>query len=167
MIGDERLHQLDEPGGRTIGADALEADARALAQQEELVGETLGLGEAGIPAQIDDLVAMEPLVLGDDAARGMLRVGQLDGGIDEGAAALDPAQLEGGNVAQPGAQLSARVAGMSPRDRLPRRVEFARDLPQAGRDQLVLRREMAVELILLVAAASAIASTPTACRPWR
>src|SRR3984893_17706309 len=51
MIGNQRLEHFGEPRGEPLGSDTLGSDAGALPDQEDLVGETLGIGQPGIAAQ--------------------------------------------------------------------------------------------------------------------
>ena len=75
----------------------------------------------------------------------MVAVRQLDGGIDEGAAALGLGGLVGAKKAQPGEQLAHGIVEMRRRDAAMGGVHLGGKPAQAFGDQLVLRGEMAVE----------------------
>src|SRR5437764_6713465 len=109
---EQALGERVEARAGTLPADALQAHARALDEEEELVGKPLGLGIAGLAHQRDEPLALAALVRLDHAARRMARLGELDRGIGERAAA--PAALGGElrGAAQEIAQLRLRVAGM-------------------------------------------------------
>jgi hypothetical protein len=47
MIGDQALQHFGKPFGWALAADALHADARAFAEEEDLVREELGFRELG------------------------------------------------------------------------------------------------------------------------
>ena len=51
MIGNQRLEHFGEPRRKPLGSDALGSDAGALPDQENLIGETLRIGQPGIAAQ--------------------------------------------------------------------------------------------------------------------
>src|SRR5260221_13992888 len=76
VLGDEALQHVDEARGRTIGADALQADAGALAHQEHLVGQQLRLPEPRVAAEAHELLPVQRFLLVDEAPRRVLRVGQ-------------------------------------------------------------------------------------------
>ena len=142
---DAELQQADEARARAFGADALDADAGAFAEQEYLVGQQLGLGETGFPAEAYQLLPVQGLVFLDHAARRMILLRQFHRYIQKGAAALGEADLELADMAQPGQELAHGIAGMGPGILVPGRVEVRSELAQALGDQQVLRFEMAVE----------------------
>src|SRR3954451_2523555 len=85
---EELLGERVEPFARAARADALQGDARAFDEQEELVGEALRPGITRRTHQRDQALALAPLVRLDHAARRVPRLaGELDRGVGEGAAA--------------------------------------------------------------------------------
>ena len=61
MIGDQALQHFGKPFGWALAADALHADARAFAEEEDLVREELGFREPGLAAQRDEPLAKPAL----------------------------------------------------------------------------------------------------------
>src|SRR6185437_3693534 len=74
VIGDEAFEHRDEAHRRTLGAEALHADARAFAEEKHLVGEEIGLDEHRSLAKPDEPFAILRLVLLDDAAQNRERL---------------------------------------------------------------------------------------------
>src|ERR1700730_3018836 len=110
MIGNQRLEHSGEPQGKSFGSDTLGGNAGALAQQEDFVGETLGIGELGIAAQANKPFADRGFILADDTPRRMIRVRQLDRSVGECTAALGLVLLEVTDMAQPRKELAFRIA---------------------------------------------------------
>jgi hypothetical protein len=81
VIGNQSLDHFSEPRGKPFGSDTLGRDASALAYQEDLVSETLGVGESGIAAQANEPLAEFDFILPNDAPRRMVVVRQLDRSI--------------------------------------------------------------------------------------
>src|SRR5215470_6380308 len=75
MRGDQRLAHAHEPRAEAVRPHALRGDARAFDQQQEFVGQHLGLGEAGATAQRDEGIALAALELLDHGPRGVLLLG--------------------------------------------------------------------------------------------
>ena len=69
MIGDQELQHFGKPFSWALAADALHADARAFAEEEDLVREEFGFREPGLAAKRDEPLAEPALELLDDSAR--------------------------------------------------------------------------------------------------
>ena len=159
------LAHAREPATETIGAAALGADARALEEQEQFVREHLRFAQAGRLREPDEPRPDCGLVLLDHATGRMGFFRKLDGGIGERTTALVAVGDMLGHLAKPRTQLGQFVAGMKLLQLVPAGIGGLRRLPQIFGDQFVLGLEVTVEVILLVPAASAMASTPTALIP--
>ncbi len=120
-------------------------DARALEQQEQLVGQLIGLRVTGIAEQLHHAVALARLVVVDDLARRMLDLAHLHRGIGDGAATLAAVGQNFLAVAHPAIELRGRVAGVIARQSLPDFIAFLGELREVGGDQLVLGTEMAIK----------------------
>src|SRR5690349_15359692 len=88
---EQALGERVEARARALTPDALHAHARPFDEEEELVREPLRSGVARLAHERDEPLALPALVRLDHAARGMTRLGELDRGIGERAAA--PAAL--------------------------------------------------------------------------
>src|SRR5512138_1970468 len=117
---EERVGERIEARPRAGAPDALQADTRALDQQEQLVGDLLGLGIAGLAHQGDEALALPALVYFDHAPRRMAGLGELDRRVGERAAAAARLGGERRDALQEIAQLRLGVA----------RVRVARRLPE-------------------------------------
>src|SRR3954452_4778078 len=84
---EELLGERVEPFARAARADALQGDARAFDEKEELVRELLRLGVAGGAHPREEALALPALVCLDHAARRVPRLGELDGCVGKRAAA--------------------------------------------------------------------------------
>src|SRR5207249_2525950 len=142
---EQRFGERVEPGARPLAADALQADARALDQEEELVGDALGPGVSRLAHQGDQALALAALVRFDDPARRVLALGELDRRVGERAAAASGFGGELRHLPKEKAQLGIGVARMLRARRLPYPFTLGRELLQVGADQLVARAEMPVE----------------------
>src|SRR4051794_10156003 len=140
---EERLNERIQARPRPLASYALQADARPFDQQEKLVGDALRLEIAGRAHQRHKALALATLVCLDHAARRMARLGELDGGVGEGAAAAGAFEVR--NMLQEIAQLRPGAAGMRCARRVPERVAFAGELAKVRRHQLVLGGEMAIK----------------------
>ena len=145
MIGNQRLEHSGEPRGRSFGSDTLGGNAGALAQQENLVGETLGIGELGIAAQANKPFAERGFILADDTPRRMILVRQLDRSVGECTPALSLVLPEVTDMPQPGQELAFRIARVGGGERVPGCVEFPRELGETRGDQHILRGEVTIE----------------------
>src|SRR6266853_90658 len=69
MIGDQALQHFGKPFGWALAADALHADARAFAEEEDLVCEELGFRELGLAAERDEPLSETALEFLDHPSR--------------------------------------------------------------------------------------------------
>src|ERR671934_493022 len=134
-----------EPRAGALPSDALQADARAFHQEKELVGEALGLGVARGTHQRDQALALPALVRLDHPARRVARLGELDRGIGERAAAAAALDGELGGALEHEAQLRVGVARVRVSRFIPESFAFLGKLRKVRRDQLVLGGKMAIE----------------------
>src|SRR5688500_7512714 len=79
--GDQAFRHADKLRAGAFGSDALQADAGALEQQRQCIGEKLCLADAGIPTQADEAVALSLLEFLDYPTGRMVGLAQLDGGV--------------------------------------------------------------------------------------
>ena len=139
------LPPCDEFGARALAAGRLPADAGAVEQQREGVGQHFRLRDAGAAAQRRQAVALLDLQFLDQASRRMAVLGQFDRGIGEIAAPVVGRQA----LRRADRATTATAPAMSPGffalDVLPDRVGLRRDAAQIGDDQIVLRIEVPVE----------------------
>ena len=119
MRTDAGLAHAHETGARTFRANTLAAHPCTLDQQEQFIGQELGLRKASIAAQMHQALALRFLECLDYLTRRMLPVWQLNGGIRKRAAALVGCANVLCHELEPTAQLLARLAGMYLRQRLP------------------------------------------------
>jgi len=145
MIANQRLEHSCKPHGKSLGPDTLRRDAGALTEQEDFVGESLGIGELGSAAQANKPFAERRLMLADDTSRRMVLVRQLDRSVGERTTAVGLALLEVSDMAQPGQELAFGIARMGLGDHIPGSVEFLSELAKTGGDQHILLGEMAIE----------------------
>jgi len=145
VIANQRLEHSCKPHGKPFGSDTLRGDAGALTEQEDFVGETLGIGELGIPAQANKPLAERRLMLADDTSRRMVLVRQLDGSVGERTTAVGLVLLEVSDMAQPSQELAFRITRMGIGDHTPGSVKFLRELAETRGDQHILRGEVAIE----------------------
>ena len=140
-----------EGGGRPAGALGGVAvvldqggDDGALAEEHPLVGDLGGVREAGRLGQLVEVVAGAGLVGQDRPVGGVGRVGELDGGVDERAAAE---RLAAEPVSSTSNTASSRWVGSSAGCDLSREPgeEPVVQHVQTGGDQLVLGAEVTVE----------------------
>src|SRR5271155_1642976 len=144
MIGNQRLEHSGEPRGRSFGSDTLGGYAGALAQQENLVGETLGIGELSIAAQANKPFAERGFILADDTPRRMILVRQLDRSVGECTPAL-VGLLEVTDMPHPGQEQAFRIACVGGDERVPSSVEFLRERGETRSYQHILRGEVTIE----------------------
>src|SRR5712691_5025573 len=114
MIGDQALQHFGKPFGWALAADALHADARAFAEEEDLVREELGFRELGLAAERDEPFSETALEFLDHPSRRMVLIRELCGSVEKGATALRQIELPRAETAHPAEKLSPRVARMSP-----------------------------------------------------
>src|SRR5438270_7292511 len=62
MIGDQALQHFGKPFGWALAADALHADARAFAEEEDLVREELGFRELGAAGDYRDILQAAAII---------------------------------------------------------------------------------------------------------
>lgn len=124
--------------------DALPADAGALEEQRQRVGEQIGFCNSGVAAEPRKAVALFGLEFLDDESRRMIAPGKLDRYIGHVAAAAIVTDALGPNT-NPGMELCERVRRISLFDSAPDRVNLSFDLPQASDDKIILRAEVTIE----------------------
>src|SRR6185503_7201457 len=93
-----------------FAADALQADARPLDQQEQLFGDALRMQVSRLAAERDQAFALAALVGLHDLARRMPALGELDRGVGQRAAAAGRHGGELRHAPHQKAQLRVRVA---------------------------------------------------------
>src|SRR6266404_9043882 len=81
MIGDQALQHFGKPFGWALAADALYADARAFAEEEDLVREKLGFRELGLAAERDEPLSETALEFLDHPSRRMVLIRELCGSV--------------------------------------------------------------------------------------
>src|SRR6266851_2669801 len=96
MIGDQALQHFGKPFGWALAADALHADARAFAEEEDLVREELGFRELGLAAERDEPLSETALEFLDHPSRRMVLIRELCGSVEKGATALRQIELPRG-----------------------------------------------------------------------
>jgi hypothetical protein len=94
MGRDQRFEHFAEAPGGAVRPEALNAEASALAQQEELIGKKLGIPQPCLAAKLDDPVTTMALAFLDHPSGRMIGVRQFDRRIGKGAAALARIELE-------------------------------------------------------------------------
>src|SRR5271155_734867 len=142
---DQGLEHFGEAPGGAVGTKALNAEAGALAQQEQFVGKQLRIMQSRLAAEFDNPLAAAALECLDHAPGRMIGVRQFNRGIGEGAAALAPVELEFGKQAQALEQLLLWLVDMGLLDLGPARFKLSAVFAQAFGYQLVLGGEMTVE----------------------
>src|SRR5271168_2056371 len=85
-------------------------------------------------AQANKPFAERGFILADDTPRRMILVRQLDRSVGECTPALGLILLEVTDMAQPGQELSFRIARVGGGERIPGSVEFLRELDETGGD---------------------------------
>jgi hypothetical protein len=141
---DNRFADRDEVCARPLDADALAADAGAFQQQPQRVGEQIGFGDPGVPAEPGEAVALFRLEFLNDVSRRMIAFGELDRHIGHVAAAPIVANAFAANTNK-GMELRERVAGIILLESAPDRISLASHLVQTSNDQIILRAEVTIE----------------------
>src|SRR5438132_11260889 len=113
MIGDQALQHFGKPFGWALAADALHADARAFAEEEDLVREELGFRELGLAAERDEPLSETALEFLDHPSRRMVRIRELCGSVENGATALRPTELHRAETALPAENHAPRHTGIT------------------------------------------------------
>ena len=111
--------------------DALPADAGALKQQRQRVGEQIAFRNPRVAAELRKPVALFGLEFLDDESRRMIALGKLDRHVGHVAAAAIVADALGPNT-NPGMELCERVPGVSLLDSAPDRVNLSFHCSQAS-----------------------------------
>src|SRR5205814_8856279 len=93
MIGDQELQHFGKPFSWALAADALHADARAFAEEEDLVREEFGFREPGLAAKRDEPLAEPALELLDDPPPRRTLIRQPCATVKKAAAALRQSEL--------------------------------------------------------------------------
>jgi hypothetical protein len=142
--GNHSFSHQDEMCARACDPDALPANAGALEQQRQRVGEQIGFRNPGVEAELRKAVALFSLEFLDDESRRMIALGKLDRHIGHVAAAAVVADALGPNT-NPGMELCERVAGMSLLDSTPDRVNLSSHGSQASDNKIILGAEVTIE----------------------
>ena len=138
MRRDQGLEHFGEALGGAARPEALNRDPGALDQQEQFIGQKLGIPQPRLATELADQVANSALAALDHAPGRVIRVRQFDRCVDKGAAALTRVELEFGNEALTGEQLVLWLAGMCSFDFGPGLFELSAVFAQTLGDQLVL-----------------------------
>src|SRR5205807_9800203 len=93
MIGDQALQHFGKPFGWALAADALHADARAFAEEEDLVREELGFRELGLAAECEDPLSKTALEFLDHPSRRMVLTRGLGARVEKGQTGLSRVRL--------------------------------------------------------------------------
>ena len=72
MSRDQHLEHLSEACGGAVRPEALNGDAGAFAQQEQFIGEKLGIAQPRLATELNDQVTVPALEFLDHAPRWMI-----------------------------------------------------------------------------------------------
>src|SRR5262249_36415433 len=143
--------------------DALCGHAHALEQQKQFVCKQFRLRQVGSRAQLDDSMTLGVLEGFDHAPRGMILFRQLDRGIRQRASALIPASDTAGQARSCARGSPGCCAASLSHDAL----AFSAKRRRYSATSSSFEAKCRYSVILLVPAASAMESTPTALIPRR
>src|SRR5260370_35981970 len=101
MIGDQALQHFGKPFGWALAADALHADARAFAEEEDLVREELGFRELGLAAERDEPLSEPALEFLDHPSPRLVLIRALCSSVGKGPPALLPSDIPRAVTAPP------------------------------------------------------------------
>jgi hypothetical protein len=111
---DQGLEHFGEALGGDARPEALNGDAGPLDQQEQFIGEKLGIPQPRLATELNDQVANSAFASLDHAPGRVIRVRQFDRCIDEGAAGRDMAcgLLTGLGLVQAGETQNGSAQGL-------------------------------------------------------
>lgn len=142
---DQSVGHLREFDARSAVTLTLNVGAGALEEEEELIGQSIGLEVSRVGAKLHQPRSVVGLAFLDDDARRVVLLGKLDGGIRHRTAAVNFVAKLISRRFDKGPQLRIGIAGVRPHHLLVTRESRGSHAAQIFSDQQILRLEVTVE----------------------